>query len=335
LRFEFEQAQEAFLAQQRRQPDPEAQWHLAALAAPSDITAANDYLLSIPEDTSPDILARRDYLLTTLVPFTVESSPAEIGQAEGIAFVQVGHWPLAAYALTAANEYPDQSKHEKAETLSFLGHALAQAGRPALDLFEQAAALDPTSALPLYFYGIYLRQQNALQAAEEVFSQAINLDPDNAAIYVELAQIEVDRGNFTAAEAYYLAATRIAEDDPQIQLLRIQFYANRGYRIVEQGIPAAEAFIETNENNAEAHDLLGWMQFLSGEGEKAEISLRKAIELDPNLISAHYHLARYLETAGNTAAAIDKYRYIIEQDRSGIFRTRASEALQRLEQQNQ
>jgi tetratricopeptide (TPR) repeat protein len=161
LRFEFDQAKEAFLAQQARRPDPETQWYLAALEAPSDFATANHHLLSIPHNVSADLLARRDYLLAALVPFTAESAQAEIAQAVGIAFIQVEQWPLAVHALTAAAQYPDQAEAEKAESLAFLGHALAQAGRPALELFEQAAALKPDSALPLYFHGIYLREQGA------------------------------------------------------------------------------------------------------------------------------------------------------------------------------
>jgi len=332
LRFEFEQAEEAFLTQQARRPDPEAQWYLAALAAPSEFTAANNYLLSIPHNAAADILARRDYLLAALVPFTTESAQAEIAQAVGIAFVQVEQWPLAVHALTAAAQYPEQSAAEKAESLAFLGHALAQAGRPALDLFEQAAALNPDSALPLYFYGLYLREQGALNAAEATFIRAIELDPDNAAIYIELADTKAEQGIFSAAEQYYQAAARIAPDDPRIQLLAIQFYANRGYRLAEEGIPAAQALIEEDPNNAEAYDLLGWMQLLIGATAEAETSLRKAIELDPHLISAHYHLARSLETGGKITEAIDQYRHVVETDTTGLFRSRAIEALSRLEQ---
>jgi cytochrome c-type biogenesis protein CcmH/NrfG len=146
-----------------------------------------------------------------------------------------------------------------------------------------------------------------------------------------LAHTKAEQGIFSAAEQYYQAASRIAPDDPHIQLLRIQFYANRGYRLAEEGIPAAQALVEADPNNAEAYDLLGWMQLLIGATAEAETSLRKAIELDPDLISAHYHLARYLEARGKTTEAIDQYRYVIETDASGLFRNRAIEALSRLE----
>jgi tetratricopeptide (TPR) repeat protein len=331
LRFEFEAARQAFATQQERAADGEAQWHLAALLAPADWPTAQAYLLTIPGDAAPELLARRDYLLATLAPFSAASPQAEVAQAVGIAFAQVGQWPLAAHALAVARDYPGQSAQELARTLAFLGHALAQAGRPAFELFEQATALDPGSALPAYFYGIYLRRKGALKAAEDLFEQAMALDPDNAAILVELAQTLADQGNFTAAEAYYVAAVEAAPDDLDIRRLRVEFYANRGYRLAEAGIPAAEALIETGQDNAETHDLLGWMKFLAGDLAGAEAALRRAVELDPNLISARYHLARYLVGAGRPLDARVEYQNVIEWDTSGLFRNRAAQELQRLE----
>ena len=333
-RFEFEAAEKAFLQQQTHRSDPEAQWFLAALTAPRDVSTANDYLLSIPLESSPDVLARRDYLLATLVPFTSETPPAETAKATGIALVQVGLWPLAAHALTqAAEQLDDFSPQEQAEILAFLGHGLGQAGRPAFDLLEQAKALNPNSALPLYFHGIYLRQQGALRAAEDLLTQAIALDPENAAIYVELALTLAEQGNFSSAEESYIIAGKLAEDNLQIQLARLHFYAGRGYKMVETGIPAAEEIISKNEDNAEAHDLLGWMLFLTGNTTEAESALRRAIELDPKLVSASYHLARYYNNNGQSSAALSEYQHVVDWDTSGIFRARALKEMQRLNNQ--
>jgi tetratricopeptide (TPR) repeat protein len=340
VRLEFEAAREAFLSQQTHRPDPTAQWFLAVLAAPRNISTANDHLLAIPPEAASDVLARRDYLLASLVPFTAESPAADVATATGIAMVQAELWPLAIHALTSAHQQLGNSANsqnslnslnsKKAETQAFLGHALAQAGRPALELFEQAHEVDPDSALPAYFYGIYLRQQGALRAAEEEFKQAMALDPDNAAIYIELARTKAEQGDFIAAEVQYETAATVAKDDVQIQLARVRFYATRGYNLVEAGIPAAEAVLDDFEDNAEGHDLLGWMQFLSGELDTAEMSLRRAIELDPDLVSAHYHLARYLEVNGQTSRAAEEYQHVIDRDTSGIFRSRALKDLQRL-----
>ena len=335
-RFEFEPAKAAFEAQQTHNVDPEARWYLAALDAPLDWSTAMDGLQAIPDSAANGGLpARRDYLLAALSPFDAESPPQEVAKATGIALAQVQLWPLAVNALTIALEGGDANTPD-AETLAFLGHALVQAGRPALDLFEQAQRADPDSALPLYFQGLYLRRQGAIKSAATLFEEALALDPDNTAIYVELAQTRAQQGDLAAAEVWYLAALEVAENDAQspalwVQRVLVRFYAERGYRMAEAGIPAAEALIEAEPNDAEAYDLLGWMQFLSGALDDSEASLRRALELEPGLSSARYHLARQLESQGQRDPAVAEYRRVVDLDTSGAFRERALRDLQRLE----
>lgn len=326
--FEFEAAQEAFLEQQRQQSDPEALWYLAALTAPSDLSAGRDYLQAITAPQGSSLAGRRDYLLATLKPFNDASPQTKVAKATGIALAQAQLWPLAIHALTLAKE--KQGAVADAETLAFLGYAQVQAGRPALDLFKQAQQADPKSALPLYFQGLYLRQKGTLRAAEAAFKQAVTLDPKNAAFYVEMAETKAQQGDLASAELWYEAAVQVSEKDLQFRLLQAKFFANWGYRMAEAGIPAAKAIIETDKNNAEAYDLLGWMQFLTSAPEGGETALRQALALNPDLTSARYHLARQLEALGRKTEAAEEYQRVIDWDSSGVFRDRALKDLQRL-----
>jgi tetratricopeptide (TPR) repeat protein len=335
--FDFEAAQAAFREQQTYRDDPEAHWYLAALTAPQDLSAALIELQAISpledEAQTPDsgggLSARRGYLLAALAPFTAESPQTEVAKATGIALAQVQLWPLAVHALTLANEQSEPGEAD-AETLAFLGYALAQSGRPALDILEQAQQADPQSALPLYFQGIYLRRQGAYQAAEQLFTKAIELDPENAAIYIELAQTRAVQGDLATAETLYQSAIDVSDNPAQFQLLLARFYADNGYRVEEAGIPTVEALLETDEDNADAYDLLGWMQFLVGAEDEAVVSLLHALELNPQLISAHYHLGRLREAQGLSSLALTEYQWVIEQDIFGTFRELAWEGVRRL-----
>jgi tetratricopeptide (TPR) repeat protein len=200
-----------------------------------------------------------------------------------------------------------------------------------LDIFEQAHQADPKSALPLYFQGLYLRQKGALHVAEDLFSEAITLDPKNAAIYAELAETLANQGNLEGAEIVYQTAVKVAQDDLRFQLLLATFYANRGYRLAEAGIPLVETIIEQDKNNAQAYELLGQMQFLSGAPDSGETALRRALELNPHLIGARYYLARLLEHNGQSTSAKVEYQRVIDWDMSGIFRDRALKDLQRFQ----
>ena len=336
----FDAAQATFLRQLEQSSDAEALWYLAALTASSDVEQALDYLGEIAEaetgEVSDSLLERHDYLLATLKPFTPQSDKDvafadDVAKATGIALAQVELWPLALHALKQAQVHHPND----AETLIFLGHTQAQVGRPALDLFAQARSLTPDSILPLYFEAIYLRQQGALQAATAKLEQAVAVDADNAAAYVELGIIQELQGNLTAAEIWYLKAASVAEEDPQIQRLPLRFYANYNFRTSEAGIPLAERLIATNQADAELYDLLGWMQFLSGDVEEGEAALRQALELNPDLISARFHLARLLETNGQPLDAGAEYQKVIDWETVERYRPQALKDLQRLKAQYQ
>ena len=43
-------------------------------------------------------------------------------------------------------------------------------------------------------------------------------------------------------------------------------------------------------SDARAHDLVGWAYQLAGRPADAETALRRALALDPALVSAHFHL---------------------------------------------
>ncbi len=333
--FEFEAAQDAFLQQQGHRFDPRAAWYLAALTAPVNLDKGIAHLHAIPDDAPANLVAHRDYLWAALVPFAEDSPPAEVAMAAGIALTQIESWPLAARALSlAAKQSAALSPQDQAETLAFLGHTQAQSGRPALELFEQAQKLNPASALPLYFKGLYLRRQGALDTAEQAFQKAIALDPQNAALYAEMGHIKVGQGDLATAELWYHAAGQVAahsgEDELPFQLLLLNFYAERGYLIPEAGIPLAQEILETDPNNARVYDTLGWMQFLSGAADSGEEALQKAVELDPDLINARYHLARYLEATGQAALAKAEYQRVVDGDTAGTYRDAALKGLLRL-----
>jgi Flp pilus assembly protein TadD len=57
-----------------------------------------------------------------------------------------------------------------------------------------------------------------------------------------------------------------------------------------------------------AHDLVGWAHFLAQEDDEAEVNFNRALELDPTLASAHYHLGRLRSRQGRFAEAALAYR---------------------------
>ena len=72
-----------------------------------------------------------------------------------------------------------------------------------------------------------------------------------------------------------------------------------------------------------AHDLLGWAYFLAGLPAEGEQALLQALELDPELASAHFHLGSLYARTGRVELARRHLQRAVDVDRSGYYRQRA------------
>jgi len=114
--------------------------------------------------------------------------------------------------------------------------------------------------------------EGKLTQAIQAYEQAIIADPNNPALYVTLARIQVFAGDYQAA------------------------------------ITNAENALLKNPNNPLAHAVHGWALSQSGDHLAAEAAIKKALELDPNSALAHAYYAEILLNKGlledfNQAAA--------------------------------
>jgi len=57
---------------------------------------------------------------------------------------------------------------------------------------------------------------------------------------------------------------------------------------------------------------LALAQKAAGQAGDAQLSLRRALELDPRNAAAHYNLARQFEESGEAAPALDHYRQFLQ-----------------------
>jgi tetratricopeptide (TPR) repeat protein len=107
-----------------------------------------------------------------------------------------------------------------------------------------------------------LFDQGKLNQAIQVYQQAIAVKPDDAAIYVALAQVQVFAGDYKEAQA------------------------------------SAENALLLNPNNSMAHAVRAWALDFLGTPLEAEASIKRALELDPNNAVAHAYYAEILVDEG-------------------------------------
>lgn len=107
-----------------------------------------------------------------------------------------------------------------------------------------------------------LFDQGKLNQAVEAYQRAIEVQPNDAAIYVALAQVQVFAGDYTGAQA------------------------------------SAEKGLLLNPTNSMAHAVRAWVLDFEGNPLEAEASVKRALELDPNNAAAHAFYAEILIDQG-------------------------------------
>ena len=267
-------------------------------------------------------------MLAVLQTVSAEPDVARRATLWGIAFLQRQELALArAYLAEAAALRPDDP-----EVLAYLAHTLDQLGETveARELLERALELDPDSVLAAYFLGTHHRLVGNVEAAQAVLWEAVLRDPENAALRVEMAETFIDQADYPNAEEWYQSAVDAAPDRIDFRRALVHFYLDHLYKVAEEGIPAAQALVSLEPENAEAHDLLGWAYQLSGQQEAAAEALLQALALDPDLVSAHFHLGSLYFFSGRPAQAQVYLQRAADLDTGGYFRKRAEALLRDL-----
>jgi len=138
-------------------------------------------------------------------------------------------------------------------------------------------------ARDLYLKGRYhwdKRTPEDLHKAVDYFNQAIARDPNYAAAYVGLANC--------------------------YNLLR-EFAAMPSEEAFARSQAAARKAIELDDSSAEAHTALAFVTFYwNWNAAEAEREFRRAIELDPNYVTAHHWYATFLMVLGRQSEALEQ-----------------------------
>jgi tetratricopeptide (TPR) repeat protein len=143
---------------------------------------------------------------------------------------------------------------------------------PAAPAFFEATAT-PTRPPEAYLTEAQnLFDQGKLNQAIEAYQQAVVVDPESAAIYVSLAQVQVFAGDYKGAQA------------------------------------SAEKALLLDPSNSMAHAVRSWVLDFQGKPLEAEASVKRALELDPNNAVAHAFYAEILidESPNNALRAAEE-----------------------------
>jgi tetratricopeptide (TPR) repeat protein len=276
-----------------------AHYQLGLLLTLSDPQTATSELITASQ-LDPGLDPAVQTLRTALNLGSLSDSPSAqyviIGRGLGL----VSEWELA----QAAFEQAIQAEEQNAEAWAWLGEVQQQAGsNEAFTSLERALSLNPNSAVVRGLRGLYFQRVGNNREALTEFQAAAKLQPDDPALYVSIGESFSKLGDMIRALEAYQFAVALAPEDVNYLRLLAQFCGQNNINIRDVGVVAAQRAVVLQQDDAGLQDLLGWLLLLDARYPEAERHLLRALELDSQNASAHFHLGMLYFQINDQAAA--------------------------------
>jgi tetratricopeptide (TPR) repeat protein len=176
---------------------------------------------------------------------------------------------------------------------------------------QQSVTLDPTDYQnylelgKVYGSVVSLKVTGAYDAAKAAYMQALALNPQNPAIYYDLAQLDVANNDNASAEADLTKALKEKNDYADAIYLLSQIY------ISENKLPAAtnavKALAVLSPSSSGIFFELGLLEYNQKDYADAAQALNQAIKLSPDYANAEYFLGLSDYYLKDTADAVTEF----------------------------
>ena len=195
----------------------------------------------------------------------------------------------------------------------YRGYVRDQIAGDGLTDLETALALNP-SGLTYYFLGLHYRKiERNLPAARDALAQAYALDPTNPALAAELGSAYQESSDYAAAENWYSLAVSLAPDDVRWQRLRAAFYADANFQLDQVGLAAIQEAYTLTPRDVDVLTSMGAAYFWLFDREQARSYLQQALTIEPDNPRTRYYFALQLEREGDTQGALDSLTFVVQQ----------------------
>jgi TolB-like protein/Tfp pilus assembly protein PilF len=183
-------------------------------------------------------------------------------------------------------------------------------------LFQQAIDLDPTLTPAAAWLALAYEAQGewgfvvptiAFENARRAAESALKVDPDSFIPYAVLGAVHtVYDWDWAAGDAALKRALALAPHEPAAL-----FFAARSAMIVgryDEALTFIRATLARDPLMPYAHMAICWIQQRRGHLPEAEAGVRRALEISPNFVSAHFYLGLVLLARGEREAALAAMR---------------------------
>ena len=288
----------------------DARWVMAKLLALDDADQAGSYFRQVPADAARDFLAA-----------LAEPDRALRALLLGRAYLAQNDVPLAQRAFDAAIA----ANANYAEAYAYAGFVRDQRGLDGQTQLDRAVELDQDLVVARYFRARHAWQHGDLDRALADLKYAIERDPQNALIAVELGRVYEQRSELPSAEQWLIKARDLKPADPTMWTALAELYVGRAYGTPLQQVSTAQQLVQLAPDQAEAHIWLGRAYLLNGDRDAAQRELERAVQLNPQLASAHFCLGRLFGRDSEIGRA--EYQRALALDPAGTVGTAAQRAL--------
>ena len=154
------------------------------------------------------------------------------------------------------------------------------------------------------------------EQGQEWFIKAVEASPEVAALRTELAITLLAGGETDKAITELRSAVDLGQDTLQADVLLV--LAHLKNKEPDQALEASEALKRRMPDSPIAHNLTGLALLAKGDGQEARAQFRKALDLDPEFVTAALNLARADHGEGNLDAAKQGFEEVLERDPTQI-----------------
>ena len=215
-------------------------------------------------------------------------------------------------ALAAIDALSGKEVHRAmVETLRGRLHlAQGETGKARL-AFEAALAATPTYYAAVASLAALDTQDKRFDAAKQRFVDLLKVDPGNVRSLMWLAGLSAaQEGGLSEAVGYLKQAVRARPSDPTPRLMWIDLLLSR--KDLKEALSVAQSAQGDLPDNYSILDALGRVQFLSGEQLQALATFGKLIPLRPKSPSPYLRLAAVHLAGGDKSAAATQLRKALE-----------------------
>jgi tetratricopeptide (TPR) repeat protein len=214
----------------------------------------------------------------------------------------------------ASSEFQEAMKVSPGFPLALRGLAqlsLAQNRLPEAQFYAQELVQQfPADVNDRMLFGEIFLREGRTPPAEEQFLAASRLAPNQPAVDLNLGRVYYAEKKWTQAEKEFETAVSLDPSNPALLAAYADFLVGR--QQAPKAIALAQQFVGAHPDNAQGHVILGALQFDSKNTSAAQVEFERAIQIDPKNVQGYLRMGGVYREMNQTDAAMGQYQKALD-----------------------